>query len=94
MYSSSKVVIELGFEHDKSLASIPETASESFMELALLDLKDNLYPTIKQYTDIQTAIGNINFKMDNWENAESDRKELLNRWDDVYHLDMKSLYYT
>lgn len=94
MYSSSKIVMELGFEHDKSLASIPETASESFMELALLDLKDNLYPTIKQYTDIQTAVGNISFKMDNWENAESDRKELLSRWDDMYHMDHKVLYYT
>lgn len=94
MYSSSKIVLELGFEHDKSLASIPDTASESFMELALLDLKDNLYPTIKQYTEIQTAIGNINFKLDSWENAENDRKELLNRWDDVYHMDQKVLYYT
>jgi hypothetical protein len=64
------------------------------MELALLDLKDNLYPTIKQYTDIQTAVGNISFKMDNWENAESDRKELLSRWDDTYHMDHKVLYYT
>ena len=93
-YSSTKVVIELGFEHDRSLASIPETASESFMELALLDLKDNLYPTIKQYTEIQTAVGNINFRLDSWENAESERKELLSRWDDVYHMDMKTMYYT
>ena len=94
MYSSSKIVIELGFEHDKSLASIPESASESFMDLALLDVKENLYPTVKQYTDIQTAIGNINFKLDSWENAESERKELLSRWDDLYHLDQKVLYYT
>ena len=94
MYSSSKVVLELGFQHDKSLASIPDTASESFMELALLDVKENLYPTVKQYTEIQTAVGNINFKLDGWENAESDRKELLNKWDDVYHLDHKNLYYT
>ncbi len=94
MYSSSKIVIELGFQHDKSLASIPDTASESFMDLALLDVKENLYPIVKQYTEIQTAIGTINFKLDGWENAESERKELLNRWDDTYHMDHKNLYYT
>lgn len=93
IYSATKVVMELGFEHDKSLASIPETAAESFMELALLDVKENLYPTVKQYTEINTALANINLKLDDWQQAESDRKELINRWDDSYHLDFQSFYY-
>lgn len=91
--ATSKVRIELGFEHDATLASIPETARESFMELALLDVKENLYPTLKQYTEISTAYGNINLKIDDWQNAENDRKELINRWDDSYHLDFKPMYY-
>lgn len=92
-YSSSKIVVEMGFEHDKSLASINETVRESFMELALLDVKENLYPTLKQYTEINTAIGNINLKIDDWANAESERKDLIARWDDSYHLDMIPMYY-
>lgn len=93
LYSSSKIVVEMGFEHDRSLASINETARESFMELALLDVKENLYPTLKQYTEINTAIGNINLKIDDWANAESDRKDLIARWDDSYHLDMTPMYF-
>jgi hypothetical protein len=93
LYSSSKIVLELGFEHDKSLASIPETARESFMQLASLDVKANLYPTLKMYTELNTAIGNINLKLDDWANAESARDELINKWDDSYHIDMQPMYY-
>lgn len=93
MYSSSKIVLELGFEHDKSLASIPETCRDSFMELATLDIKSNLYPTMKMYTELNTALGNINLKLDDWANAESERKELINKWADTYHLDMQPMYY-
>lgn len=92
-YASTKIVLELGFEHDKTLASIPETCREEFMNLAILDLKENLYPTLKQYSEINTAIGNINLKIDDWQQAESDRKDLINRWDDTYHLDFRPIYW-
>ena len=94
MYYSSKIVISLGFEHDKSLASIPETCRESFLQLLLLDVKENLYPTIKQYSQINSAIGNIDLKLDDWANAEQERKELIDKWDDTYHMDIgPSMYY-
>lgn len=93
LYSSSRIVLDLGFEHDKSLASIDETSRESFMELALLDVKSNLYPTLQMYTELNTAIGNINLKLDKWADADSARQELINKWDDTYHLDFQPLYY-
>jgi hypothetical protein len=93
IYSSSSIVLDLGFEHDKSLASIPETCRDSFIQLAMLDVKSNLYPTLKMYSELNTAIGNINLKLDEWSNAESARDELINRWADTYHLDMTPLYY-
>ena len=92
-WSSSKLRLDLAFEHDHSLASIPETARESFMKLLLLDVKENLYPTLKQYTQINTAYGNIDLKLDEWSNAESERADLINQWDDVYHLDRQPMYY-
>lgn len=92
-YSSTKVVIDMGFEHDKSLATIEDSAFESFFKLALLDVKENLYPTYKQYTDLQTAYGNINIKIDDWADAENERKELINQWDGVFMLDNQTLYY-
>lgn len=94
IYASSKIEISLGFEHDKSLASIEESMRESFIKLALLDVKENLYPTMKQYNEMPTAIGNINLRIDNWENAENDRIELLQKWDETYHLDIgPGVYY-
>lgn len=93
MYSSSTIVLDLGFEHDHSLASIPETCRDSFMQLATLDVKTNLYPTLKMYSELNTALGNINLKLDEWANAESTREELINKWSDTYHLDMRPLYY-
>jgi hypothetical protein len=93
VYSYTKVVLELGFQHDKSLITIPESASESFFKLALLDVMDNLYPTVKQYSEIQTAIGTINLRLDEWQNASDKRDELLREWDDTFHLDHKPIYY-
>lgn len=93
VYAHTQIIIDMAFEHDKSLASIPETARESFMELAFLDIKENLYPTVKQYTELNTTLGNINLKLDEWANAESERKELIGRWDDLYHVDFFSIYY-
>ena len=92
-YASTKVQIELGFEHDMSLASIPETCREDFLKLALLDVKENLYPTLKQYTEISTAIGTINLKIDDWAPAERDRKDLIEKRHDLYNLDFKPIFY-
>ncbi len=81
------VDIEFGVEHAKNLSTIPQTAWESFYELALIDVKRFLYNIMKHYTEIQTAYGNFNMKIDDWANAESDRRELIERFKDVYHLE-------
>lgn len=93
-YSESNIVVDLGFQHDVSLASIPDTCRTSFMELALLDVKENLYPIFRSYANLSTAYGNIDLKIDSWENAESERRDLIQKWDDTYHLDIgPGIYY-
>lgn len=92
-YTSSSLQLLLGFEHDKSLASIPESCREEFIKLAILDVKENLYPTLKQYSEINTALGTINLKLDEWADADNMRKDLIDKWDDTYHLDFPTLYY-
>ena len=92
-WSSSNLQWDLGFEHDKSLASIPETVREEFLKLAMLDVKENIYPTLKQYTEINTSLGNINLKLDDWSDADNMRRDLLDKWDDVYHLEFTPMYY-
>ena len=93
LYVSQKIIIEYAQVHDKTLGSIPDTASESFYKLALLDCKMGLYNTMKHYNELQTAHGTVNLKIDDWANAESDRESLLEKWDDTYHLDGKTQYF-
>lgn len=95
-YHSSKIVLELGVEHAKNMATIPETSRNSILKLAELDVKKGLYETLKYYTEINTAIGTINLKLDDWANAAQARDELTNSWDDNVHLDgkiCKPVYY-
>lgn len=83
-----RLEVELAFEHAQNLSTIPQTSWESFYELALLDVKRFLYNSMKHYTEIQSAFGTIVLKIDDWQSAESDRKDLIERMKDVYHLDV------
>lgn len=94
MYASQKVWMKLGFEHLKNLSSLSDSGEDrSFFDLAELDVKMKLYPTMKQFTQINTAYGNIDLKIDDWADAKSERKELLDRWEDSYHLDLPPFYW-
>lgn len=84
--------IEFGVEHAENLSTIPVTAWESFYELALLDIKRFLYNIMKHYNEIQTAYGTLNMRIDEWSNAESDRKDLIEKWKDVYHLEHEQFF--
>jgi hypothetical protein len=84
---NNKVILELNYTHSPELFTIPETARESFYKLALLDTKAYLWNALRYYTTVQTAFGQMDLKIDGWVNAESDRKDLLQEWDENYHLD-------
>lgn len=87
MYSR-KVRLEIAVQHSNNLSTISKTAEYSFTKLATLDIKMMLYNNLKHYNDLQTAYGNINLKIDDWSNAESERTELLREWEDTYHMDI------
>ena len=87
MYSR-KIRMEIAIEHSKNLSTISKTAQYSFTKLATLDIKMMLYNNLKHYNDLQTAFGNINLKIDDWANAESDRADLSREWEENYHLDI------
>ena len=91
--SSCKLCVEIAFVHDKNLVSISPTMEESFYNLALLDVKDMLYQTLKHYNEIQTAYGNISLKIDDWAQAADARKQLIDDWENVYHMDVMPFTY-
>lgn len=87
------IVVSYLRKHDASLSSIPKSQEESFYSLAILDVKSVLYNVVKPYTEMETAHGRINLKIDDWENAPSARAELVKEWTDSYHLERKTIYY-
>jgi hypothetical protein len=91
--TESMVNLTIGFQHNKNLSTISEGLAESFIELAIIDIKRFLYNTMKHYTEINSAFGTINLKIDDWSNAESDRKDLINQYRDSYHLETKIIDY-
>lgn len=87
-----EVEVELAMGHSESLSTIPASQWESFSELATIDVKMFLYNIMKQYNEIQTAYGNINFHIDDWQNAENDRKELIEKYRAIYHLEGEQFF--
>ena len=87
-YPKAMVTFRLACEHEPNGETIPQSCYDSFMELAMLDVKMFLYNTLKLYDNIATAFGNISLKAEDNQAAEADRNVLLDRWRDTYHLDM------
>ena len=87
-----KMDLELALMHSDNLSTITQTSWESFYELALLDIKRFLFGMMKHYTDLQTAYGSFNLKIDDWSNAESERKEWIDRAREGYHLEVEPLF--
>lgn len=87
-YPRVPLTFKVACEHDPNGESIEDSCYDSFMELAMLDMKQFLYNTLKLYDNIPTAFGNINLKTDDYQSAEADRNQLLEKWRDTYHVDM------
>ena len=85
--------IEVGMLHDPSLATIPPGAFTHLHQLAVLDLEEYLYNKMKRITDLETGVGTINLRIDNWENAAQEKRDLLREWDESASLDLDVINY-
>jgi hypothetical protein len=83
---------EFNMEHSKNLSTIKDTMYETFFDLAILDVKKLLYGSMKHYKTLNTAYGTINLEIDDWANADSERKDMVEKWRDVYHLEQEQFY--
>lgn len=88
---TNKVKIFMAYRHPNNLVTIRPTMEEAFTELARLDVKIFLFNSLKHYDNIQTAYGSINLRIEDWSGAESERKDLLSRWEDEFHLDLDAM---
>jgi len=72
--------VELLLKHDDSLVTVPEGSFYSLRELATLDMQAYLYKKLKRKNNQDLGVGSSDLKIDDWANAESDRKELVKEW--------------
>lgn len=80
--------------HDLSLSTIPDTAFEQLYELALLDTKAYFFSKLKRKDGLDTTVGTIQLKIEDWADAARERTELLKRWqDEGFNLDIDSAHY-
>jgi len=92
-WSDGTYIAEIGITHDASLATIPPAVFSSFRELALLDMKEYFYQTMKRVENVNVGVGEISLKIDDWSSASQDKKELLRQWDESGNLDFDYITY-
>lgn len=85
-----KIKLVIGYQHADNLATIPVDAEQSFYDLALLDVKIFLYNNLKFYDEINTAYGSVRLRIDEWQQAESQREDLIRQWNETYHINCDS----
>lgn len=87
-YPKTVLTFEVACRHLPNLESIEEGCYDSFMQLANLDLQEFLYNSLKKFKTIPSAHGQYEIDISDWQGAAGEKKELLERWRDVYHVDM------
>lgn len=85
--------IELAMTHDPSLSTIPPGAMSSFLQLAELDIAQYLYQKLKRIQNFDVGVGSIELKIDDWADAERNKRDLLREWDEACALDVGHIQY-
>lgn len=70
--------------HPEHLNTIPISMREEFLRLCLYDVRISLYQILKHYNELNTAVGTINLRLEDYEKAEDDRRELLEKFEQKF----------
>ena len=80
--------VEVCLEHSENLTTLPATTYTSFLKLATLDVKKYMYDNLKHYDNLATSYGQIAMRIDDWSGAQDERQQLIEKWEQTYHLDL------
>jgi hypothetical protein len=75
-----KFMLEIKCVHPSSMATIPLSMRDEFLEMALYDVRIALYPIRDRFKNINTTFGSIELFMDKLDSAYDDKKTLLEKW--------------
>ena len=63
-----------------SFTAIADSVIEQFLDLAAADIKIYIYNKLKHYDQLTMPIGNMDLKLGLFENGESERKDIIDRF--------------
>ena len=84
-YYRSHVIIYVEMSYNPELYDIPPGQRIAFSELAELDFRRTMYNNLKYWNELRTAAAEYNLRIDDWQNAEDQRNELLDHWTETFH---------
>jgi hypothetical protein len=90
-YYKNRVVIYINMSYNEELFDIPEGLRLSFAALAELDIRRNIFNNLKYWEEMQTAVGSYRLRIEDFQNAEDQRNELLDHWTESHHLEAGSI---
>ena len=70
--------------HANDLSTVNFTYRDELTKLFIIDLKIALYNDLKFYDKTDSTFGQIDLKIDSWEDAPNQREELLNYWEEIF----------
>jgi hypothetical protein len=79
-FSQNKFLVIAKCVHLPSFQSIPMKLKDEFFELATIDVCIALYPILKHYDQLNTPFGTIDLKINDLEDGQSKRNELIEKF--------------
>lgn len=92
-WAGGSYVVDMWLKHDISLSTIPDTAMMDFQRLVELDLMQYLFTELKRKDNLDLLVGNSQLKIENWEQAEGDKRSLIEEWRNTSGLDIDNMSY-
>lgn len=89
--SNQSLTVTFCLKNDENLVSVEDTAYEGIRRLFLLDLKKSIYNEYGLFSNVETSIGSIDLKIDDWSSAENDRNELYDTYANTAHFRTSSM---
>lgn len=82
---SGPLSISFNLRNDPSMMTLPHMAYEAVRRLFVLDLKKSIYNEFGNYTDVDTPVGSLDLKIQDWAGAEQERNELFDTYRSTSH---------
>lgn len=84
--SASSFYITFLLENDANLLTVSDEGYDAVKRIFILDIKKTIYNRFGILSNIDTALGSLDLKIDDWSGAENEREELVDNYNSLSHI--------